>query len=194
MSASPKQFDPTAARFGASRSQKRIEDDRLLTGQGLFSDDRRFPDEVALVFLRSPHAHATMMSIDTAAAANAPGVLAVWTMEDLKAEGVGFIPVPMMFKRSDGTPMAVPPRFPLADGKVFYVGQPVVAVVAATRAQAMDAAEQVRVEYEELPAVVDPRKAVEAGAPLLWPEAVGNVAAEARLGDAKPLRPPPDRV
>lgn len=181
----PKPFDPASARFGASRSQKRIEDDRLLTGRGLFSDDRRFPGEVALVVVRSPHAHARLGAIDCAAARAAAGVLAVWTMQDLKADGVGFIPVPMMFKRADGSPLAVPPRFPLAENKVFYVGQPVVAVIAGTRAQAQDAAELVQIEYEPLPAVVDPRRAIAPDAPQLWPEATGNIAAEARLGDAK---------
>lgn len=181
----PQQFDPASARFGASRSQKRIEDDRLLRGQGLFSDDRRFPGEAALVVVRSPHAHAHIKAVDSTAARAAEGVLAVWTLQDLKDEGIGFIPVPMMFKRADGTPMAVPPRYPLAEGKVFYVGQPVVAVVAVTRAQAQDAAEQVLVEYEALPAVVDPRRAIAPDAPQLWAEAEGNIAAEARLGDTK---------
>ena len=181
----PQQFDPASARFGASRSQKRIEDDRLLTGKGLFSDDRRFPGEAALVVVRSPHAHARLGAIDCAAARAAQGVLAVWTMQDLKPEGVGFIPVPTMFKRADGSPMAVPPRYPLAEDKVFYAGQPVVAVVAETRAHALDAAELVHIEYETLPSVVDPRRAIAPGAPQLWPEATGNIAAEARLGDAK---------
>ncbi len=181
----PLPFDPASARFGASHSQKRIEDDRLLKGQGLFSDDRRFPGEAALVVVRSPHAHARIKAVDSTAARAAEGVLAVWTLRDLKEEGIGFIPVPMMFKRADGTPMTVPPRYPLAEDKVFYVGQPVVAVVAATRVQAQDAAEQVLVEYEELPAVVDPRRAIAPDAPQLWAEAGGNIAAEARLGDAK---------
>src|SRR6185295_3134007 len=83
MNAPPKLFNPDAARFGASRSQKRVEDDRLLTGQGVFSDDRRFANEAALVVLRSPHAHARIASIDASAARAAPGVLAVYTCADL---------------------------------------------------------------------------------------------------------------
>ncbi len=179
------QFDPDSARFGASRTQKRIEDDRLLKGEGVFSDDRRFKDEVALVVLRSPHPHARIEAVDVSAARTAPGVLAVWTMPDLKADGVGFIPVPTMFKRADGSPMVVPPRFPLAEDKVMYVGQPVVAIVAATRVQAQDAAERVIVDYAPLPAVVDVRDAIAPAAPQVWPEAVGNIAAEARMGDAQ---------
>ncbi len=173
------QFDPAAARFGASRSQKRLEDGRLLVGKGLFSDDREFPRQAWMVLVRSPHAHARIVSIDL----NVPGVIAAWSMADLRADGVKHIPFPPLFKRADGSPMAAPPRTPLAEGKVFYVGQPVVAVVANTHRQALDAAELVQVEYEDLPCVVDPRKAIEPGAPLLWEQASGNVAAVASYGD-----------
>jgi aerobic carbon-monoxide dehydrogenase large subunit len=178
------QFDPSSARFGASRSQKRLEDDRLLTGRGLFSDDRRFPGEAWMVLVRSPHAHARIVSVDCGDALAAPGVLAAWSMKDLAADGVGAIPFPALFKRADGSPMAAPPRTPLALDKVFYAGHPVVAVVAETRAQAQDAAERVVIDYEDLPAVTDPRAAVAPGAPILWEAAGGNVAAETRYGDA----------
>jgi len=185
MNAPQTQFDPESARFGSSRSQKRLEDDRLLTGKGLFSDDRDFPGVAWLVLLRSPHAHAKIVTADLAAARKAPGVLAVWTMQDLRADGVGQIPFPPLFKQADGSPMEAPPRVPLAEGSVYYVGEPVAAVVAATRDQAEDAAEQVMLEYEELPCVVDASRAVEAGAPQLWAEAPGNVAAESAYGDPK---------
>jgi len=179
------QFDPQAARFGASRTQKRLEDDRLLVGKGLFSDDRAFPSVAWMVLVRSPHAHAKIASLDLSAARQAPGVLAAWSMRDLRQDGVGHIPFPPLFKRADGSPMAAPPRTPLAEGKAFYAGQPVVAIVAATRDQAEDAAELAAVEYKELPCVVEAVRAVQAGAPLIWPEAPGNVSAEARYGDAK---------
>lgn len=179
------QFDPQAARFGASRTQKRLEDDRLLVGKGLFSDDRAFLNVAWMVLVRSPHAHAKIVSVDLAAVRQAPGVLAAWAMQDLRQDGVGHIPFPPLFKRADGSPMAAPLRSPLAEGKAFYAGQPVVAIVAATRDQAEDAAELAAVEYEELPCVVDPVRAVQAGAPLIWPEATGNVSAESRYGDAK---------
>ena len=171
------QFDPASARFGASRSQKRLEDDRLLLGKGLFSDDRAFPGAAWLVLVRSPHAHARIKAIHKPS-----GVIAAWSMADLRADGVKHIPFPPLFKRADGSPMAAPLRTPLAEGKAFYVGQPVVAIVAETREQAQDAAEAVVVEYEELPAVVDPRQAVEPGAPLLLES--GNVAAQAVYGNA----------
>jgi aerobic carbon-monoxide dehydrogenase large subunit len=177
------QFDPASARFGASRSQKRLEDDRLLKGQGVFSDDRAFPDAAWLVLVRSPYAHARIAALDVSAARNAKGVLAVWSMAELAADGIGLIPFPPLFKRADGSPMAAPPRTPLAEARVYYAGQPVLAVVAATREAAQDAAELAAVEYEELPCVVDARRAAAAGAPLVWEQASGNIAAEASYGD-----------
>jgi carbon-monoxide dehydrogenase large subunit len=182
MNAPAIQFDPKSARFGSSRTHKRLEDDRLLAGKGLFSDDRRFDNEAAVVLVRSPHAHANLASIDLAQSLAAPGVIAAWTMPDLRKDGVGHIPNPPLFKRADGQPMSVPRRTPLAEGRVFYVGHPVVAIVAQTREQAQDAADLVTIEYEELPCVVDARRAVEPGAPLLWPEAPRNIAAETRYG------------
>ena len=179
------QFDPSAARFGASRSQKRLEDDRLLVGKGRYSADLEFPNLAWLALVRSPHAHARIVSVDLNEAAKAPGVLAAWTMADLRADGVGHIPFPPLFKRADGSPMAAPPRTPLAEGSVYHVGQAVAAVVAATREQAQDAAELVQVDYQDLPCVVDVRRAVEPGAPQVWPQASGNVAAEAVYGDAE---------
>ena len=183
MNAPAVQFDPESARFGSSRTQKRLEDDRLLVGKGLFSDDRRFDNEAAMVLVRSPHAHARIKSVDLAEVRAAPGVLAAWTMADLRADGVRHIPFPPLFKRADGQPMSAPLRTPLAEERVFYVGHPVVAVVARTRAQAQDAADLAAIEYEELPCVVDARRAVEPGAPQLWAEAPCNIAAETRYGN-----------
>ncbi|HEY7238395.1 MAG TPA: xanthine dehydrogenase family protein molybdopterin-binding subunit [Burkholderiales bacterium] len=179
------QFDPASARFGAARSQKRLEDDRLLAGKGLFSDDREFPNEVWLVLVRSPHAHAKITKVDLSEVRKGKGVIAAWSMAELRADGVGHIPFPPAFKRADGSPMAAPQRTPLAEGKVYYVGQPVIAVVAENRSQAQDAAELAVIEYEELPSVVDARAAVARGAPLVWEAASGNVAAEASYGDAE---------
>ena len=178
------QFDPSAARFGASRSQKRLEDDRLLAGKGRYSADLEFPNLAWLVVVRSPHAHAKLLSIDLNECRKAPGVLAAWTMADLRADGVRHIPFPPLFKRADGSPMAAPPRTLLAEGRVYYAGQGVAAVVAATREQALDAAELVQAEYEDLPCVVDAKDALAPGAPQVWPEATGNIAAEASYGNA----------
>jgi aerobic carbon-monoxide dehydrogenase large subunit len=179
------QFDPSAARFGAARSQKRLEDDRLLVGRGLYSDDREFPGQAWLVLVRSPYAHARISSVDLSECRKAAGVIAVWSMAELRADGVGHIPFPPLFKRGDGSPMAAAPRTPLAEGTVYYAGQPVLAIIAATRAQAQDAAELAQIDYDELPCVVDVRKAAAPGAPLVWEKAEGNIAAEAAYGDPK---------
>jgi len=159
------QFDPDSARFGASRTQKRVEDDRLLAGKGLYSDDRVFERQAWLVLVRSPHAHAKIVSVDLAAARAASGVLAAWTIDDLKKDGIRHLPFPPIFKRADGSPMEAPPRTLLAEGRVLYVGQPVVAIVAATRTEAQDAAELAVVEYEDLPCVTDAREAMKKEAP-----------------------------
>jgi carbon-monoxide dehydrogenase large subunit len=182
------QFDPASARFGAARSQKRLEDDRLLAGKGLFSDDREFRDQAWLVLVRSPHAHAKISKVDLSELRRQRGVIAAWSMADLRAEGVGHIPFPPAFKRADGSPMAAPLRTPLAEGKVYYVGQPVIAVVAESRNQAQDAAELAVVDYEELPSVVDASAAVAPGAPLVWEAARGNIAAEASYGDPEQVK------
>jgi carbon-monoxide dehydrogenase large subunit len=182
------QFDPSAARFGASRSQKRLEDDRLLVGKGLYSDDRVLPRQAWMVLVRSPHAHAKISSIDLSACLKSKGVVAAWSMQDLRADKVGHIPFPPLFKKADGSPMAAPPRTLLAEGRVFYAGHPVAAIVAETREQAQDAAEAAAIEYEDLPGVVDPRRAIEPGAPQLWEQAPGNVAAEAAYGNPEKVK------
>lgn len=184
MNAPATQFDPDSARFGSSRSQKRLEDDRLLTGKGRYSDDLTLAGQAWMVIVRSPYAHARITGADVSAAREAPGVVAVYTMAELKADGVGHIPFPPLFKQANGEPMAAPLRTPLADGTVYYAGHPVAAVVAETREQAQDAAELFAIDYEELACVVDPRKAMAPGAPQLFASAPGNISAEARYGDA----------
>src|SRR4051812_21362392 len=177
------QFDPSSARFGASRTQKRLEDDRLLTGKGRYSDDLDLPGQAWLVLVRSPHAHARIGSVDLSEAKKAPGVIAARSMADLKGTGAAHTPFPPLFKRADGSPMAAPLRTLLAEGTVYYVGQPVAAIVARTRVEAQDAAELVAPDYEDLPCVVDAKDALAPGAPLVWPEATGNIAAESEYGD-----------
>ena len=90
------QFDPSSARFGAARSQKRLEDDRLLTGKGQFSDDRNLPGQAWLVVLRSPHSHARITRVDASEARGAPGVVTVFTAAEMKADGIGHIPFPAL--------------------------------------------------------------------------------------------------
>ena len=175
---------PGDMRFGAGQPVRRLEDQRLLTGKGQFIDDK--PEEGALWLhvLRSPHAHAKIVSIDTKAAAEMPGVAAVFTGADLVRDDVGAIPTLAIFKRPDGKPMTVPPRRLLAHEVVRFTGEPVAAVVASSRLIAQNAAEAVAVEYAVLPAVVDPIEATRPGAPAVWPDAPDNIVAAMSYGDA----------
>jgi len=175
---------PGNLRFGAGQPVKRLEDQRLLTGKGQFIDDK--PDDGALWLhvLRSPHAHAKILSIDTNAASEMPGVAAVYTGDDLLADNIGTIPTLAIFKRPDGKPMSVPPRRLLADEIVRFAGEPVVAVVATSRVLAQTASEAIAVDYEVLPAVVDPLVATRPGAPVVWQDAPDNIVAAMSYGDA----------
>lgn len=176
--------DSLATRFGSGQSVRRLEDPALVTGRGLYAADAPCEEALCLVLVRSSYAHARIVSIDTAAARAMPGVVAILTGADLAQAGVKPFPIEPAFKRPDGKPMAAPPRRALALDTVRYVGEPVVAVLATTRAEAQDAAAQVYVEYEELPVVADIERATAEDAPLVWPEATGNVAAEMRHGNA----------
>ncbi|MBR1125718.1 xanthine dehydrogenase family protein molybdopterin-binding subunit [Bradyrhizobium lablabi] len=175
---------PGNLRFGAGQPVKRLEDQRLLTGKGQFIDDKPEDGALWLYVLRSPHAHAKIVSIDTNAAAGMPGVQAVYTGADLVRDDIGTIPTLAIFKRPDGSPMTVPPRRLLAHEVVRHAGEAVAAVVAASRVEAQTAAEAIAVEYEVLPSVVDPVEAAKPGAPVVWPEAPDNVVAAMSYGDA----------
>jgi carbon-monoxide dehydrogenase large subunit len=152
----------------------RREDDILVRGHGRFVDDARFPNQAFAVFVRSPHAHAKVVSVDTAEASKAKGVLAVLAAADMKdLNSCGKHP-PLQGR--GGKPLVEPFRPVLAGDRVRYVGEAVAMVVADTLGQAQDGAELVTVQYEELPAVVDPRAAVKSGAAQLHNDAPGNVA------------------
>lgn len=173
-----------AMRFGSGQAVKRVEDATLLLGQGRFTDNVPVADTTHIAFLRSPYAHARIKGIDASAAAALPGVLAVYTGEQFARAGVQAMPPPAGFMRADGTPAATAPRRALALDAVRFVGEAVVAVVARSREAARDAAEAVMVDYDELPAVVDPVQATAPGAPVLCPEALDNISAEMRHGSA----------
>lgn len=173
------------AKYGIGQALKRREDQRLLFGTGRFLDDVSLENEVHVAFLRSPHAHARIASIDIEPAKKMPGVVAIFAGADLKADGVGPLPINPGLKRADGKPMSAPPNNPLAVEKVYYVGEPVLAIVADSRLRAEDAAEQVMVEYEELPPVIGIEAASAKDAPQLWPDAPGNIAAQTKFGDQK---------
>jgi aerobic carbon-monoxide dehydrogenase large subunit len=175
---------PGNMRFGAGQPVKRLEDQRLLIGKGQFIDDKPEDGALWLHVLRSPHAHAKIASIDTRAAAGMPGVQAVYTGADLVADDIGTLPTLLVFPRPDGKPMSVPPRRLLAHEIVRFAGEPVAAVVATSRVAAQTASEAIAIEYEVLPSVVDPVEATKPGAPVVWPEAPGNIVAAMSYGDA----------
>ena len=176
------------ARFGVGQSAPRKEDDVLLRGRGRFQDDVALEGEVHACFVRSPHAHADIVTIETAEAASAEGVLAVYTGADAAADGLGTMPCIVgafvELTRPDGSPACYPPNPMLAEGRVRHVGEAVVMVVAETLAAAQDAAERVNVEYATLPAVADAKQARGADAPQIWPEAPGNHSFTWAQGDA----------
>lgn len=171
-------------RFGRGQPVHRVEDHRFLTGNGSYTDDVSPESELHCVLLRSPYAHARVISVNVSDARGLPGVIAVFTGRDLVEAGVNPIPTVPGFKGPDGNPAQYPPRHALAVDCVRFVGEAVVMVVAQTRSAAQAAADEVFVDYEELPSVMEPSRAVEAGAPLLHAEAGGNVVVSAAHGDA----------
>jgi aerobic carbon-monoxide dehydrogenase large subunit len=172
------------AAFGKAQYIKRVEDNRLLTGTGEFTDNLTRPDLAHLVLVRSPHAHAKIVGIDTAAARKSPGVIAVFTGDYMAKEGAGDFSFPAMFPNADGSMPEMTPRPSLAHEAVRYVGEAVVAIVAETREQAQDAVELVEVEYDQLPSVTEIEDALKPGAPQVWKGAPGNVVGFNRFGDA----------
>ena len=170
-------------RFGVGQGLRRVEDARFLTGQGQYSDDIRLERQSHGVVVRSPYAHAEIRSIDLEEAKASPGVLGVFTVEDLEADGVGNIPCLAPMPGKNGGRTITPPRPALARGRVRHVGDPVVFVVAETPAQARDAAELVMIDYADLPAVVSTRHSTAPDAPQVWPEAPNNTAVVWETGD-----------
>lgn len=164
----------------------RFEDERLLTGQGSYTDDALSDSDAHLVVVRSPVAAAKIASIDIEEAGQAPGVLGVFTRADLDEDGVGTFQTPFPFKRPDGQDMFRPSFGLLAKEVVRYVGDPVVAVIAETQSQAEDAAELVDIEYDDEPAVTDAHLALQDSAPTVWPEVPDNVAFVVERGDKAP--------
>jgi carbon-monoxide dehydrogenase large subunit len=170
--------------FSIGQAVTRLEDPRLLRGQGRYLDDMVFGRQAHAAILRSPHAHAKIRAIDVAAAMAAPGVLAVLTGADYRADDLGSLPSMAPYKKRDGSPMHVPDRPAIAVDRVRVVGYPVAVVVAETAAQAKDAAELVDVDYDILPAVVSAHAAAQAGAPQLYDDIPGNEAYFYEAGDA----------
>lgn len=164
------------SKYGIGQPVLRFEDPRLLRGQGRFVNDVNLPGQAYAVFVRSPHAHAKIRSIDTKAASGAPGVAAVLTGHDVVADGLGMPKANMPRKRPDGKPMFAPQRPALVTDRVRYVGDPVAMVIADTLAQAKDAAELVEIDYEPIPSVTLTEDTVKPGAPAVWDDCPDNIS------------------
>ncbi len=182
-------------KYGIGQSAVRVEDRRFLTGNGRYLDDISPAGCLHGVMVRSPAAHASVRSIDTSAARDLPGVVAVYTDRDWQAAGLGPVPTRPAITNMDGSPICNPARWPLARGRVRHVGDGIAFVVAESRAIARDAADLVSYELEELPVVIDSVAALSPDAPAaLHEEAPDNrsftwekgerAAAEAALADA----------
>ena len=170
------------SKYGIGQPVLRFEDPRLLRGQGRYINDVNLPGQTYAVFVRSPHAHAKIRSIDVEAAKAAPGVLAAYTGHDVKADGLGMPKANMPRKRPDGKPMFAPQRPPLVTDRVRYVGDPVAMVIAETLAQAKDAAELVEIDYEPLPSVTRTEDTVKPGAPVVWDDCPDNISNNVERG------------
>ena len=173
----------TATGIGAAVRRK--EDFRFITGKGQYTDDVTRPGETRAVFVRSPHAHAKIKSLDTKAAEKMPGVVAVLTGAQLATDKIGNLICGWMIHSKDGSPMKMAPHPALANRKVNHVGDAVAVVIAQTQGQGRDAAEKVKVEYEVLPAVIDPAQAQAKGAPQIHADITGNTIYQWHLGDPK---------
>ena len=170
------------ATFGIGQPVRRSEDPKFLKGQGRYTDDVELPNAARGYFLRSPLAHAELKSIDTTAASQAPGVIGIVTGEDLKADGIGDLPVKFVVPMDEGK-MAQPPRPALAQGRVRFVGEAIALVVADTLENAKDAAELIDIDYGDLPAIAETATAAEPGAPAVWDDAPNNTVFDWEIGD-----------
>src|SRR5579863_5187507 len=178
-----------STRAGIGQSPLRYEDLRFLTGRGKYGDDRNLPRQVIAHLLRSPHAHARIVSIDVGAARAAPGVVAVLTGVDYLADGLrpmphapkSTSPPDITLNNSDGSEIEAPHQMPLAIERVRFVGEPVALIVAGTLAAAKDAAELIAVDYQPLPAVAGGLAATAVDAPRVWDKP--NVVVDAMVGD-----------
>ena len=166
---------------GIGAAVKRREDIRFITGAGRYTDDIDQRGQAYAVFLRSPHARATISGIDTAAALQVPGVVAIYTGADLAADAIGDLPCGWLVKSKDGSDMIQPPHPPLAVERVNYVGEPYGVVIADSLQAARDGAEAVAADFNDLPAVVDLATAGEAD--QVHASAPNNQCYDWELGD-----------
>jgi aerobic carbon-monoxide dehydrogenase large subunit len=190
--------EAVSCKNGIGQPVQRKEDRRLVTGAGRYSSDLTFSCEAHAFMLRSTHAHARIVSIDTKAARATPGVVSVLTGIDVEADGLKPIPPDFLFvgseefqrslpepilRNRDGSAIFASPYPLLPRDCVRYVGQAVAMVVAETVAAAKDAAEHIEITYDPLPAVTDTAAAADPDAPRLWEHAASNVCVDAEIGD-----------
>jgi carbon-monoxide dehydrogenase large subunit len=165
------------------KSIKRVEDKRFLTGKGRYTDDIVLPGMTHAFILRSPHAHANINGVDISGALNQPGVVSIFTGKDIADSGINGIPTGWQVNFKNGDTMKEPPHPLLVADRVKHVGDGVAVVIAETYVQAKDAAEHIHVNYEPLPAVVDPKQATADNAPLVHQDAPNNVCFDWALGN-----------
>ncbi len=171
--------------YAVSQPVTRNEDPRLLRGRGQYTDDMNLQDQAYIIFVRSHVAHGNIVSIDTDAAKSSPGILAVYTCNDINEAGYGTLPNNLPLKSRDGSALIKPPRPILATDRVRNVGEPIVAVIGKTISEARDAAELVVIDIEELSASVDVSSSTSDEALQLHQEAPGNVCIDFQMGDAE---------
>ncbi len=169
-------------KFGLAQPVRRVEDPRLLKGNGSYTDDLSVAGALHGAVLRSPHAAAAITNIDAAAARAVPGVVAVYTGADLRADGLGDLPCLVSLKNRDGSEQVSPPRPTLAIDAVHHVGTPIAFVVAETAQAARDGLEAVVVDYDVRPSCTDLATAADAGQPQVWPQAPNNTCFDWEVG------------
>lgn len=175
---------PAPASQGVGAAMPRREDERLLTGQGRFANNVTLPRQLYGHVLRSPIGHARIRSIDVSAAAAVPGLVAILTGEDYAADGFGLIPCVSIPPSITGKTYHPTPFPPLAQDRVLCVGAEVAFIIATSAEAAEDAAELVLVDYDPLPVAPTLEAAIAPDAPLVWPEAAGNICFRHEMGDA----------
>jgi len=172
-----------ATKFGLAQPVRRVEDPRLLKGDGRYTDDIRLPNTAVGVLLRSPHAAARIVSVDTAAAKAVPGVVGVYTSHDLRTDGIRPMHSAVRLKNRDGSEGADVPHPILAEGHVRHVGDPVAFIVAEDLKSARDGAEAISVEYDIQSSVTELEAAMEPGQPQIWHQAKHNIAFDWHVGN-----------
>ncbi|MCR9102331.1 MAG: xanthine dehydrogenase family protein molybdopterin-binding subunit [bacterium] len=167
------------------KAVKRVEDKRFLTGKGRYTDDIVLPGMLYAYIVRSPYAHAKINNIDTSRAENMDGVVKIYTGKDIAESGINGIPTGWQVNFKNGDTMKEPPHPLLVADKARYMGDGVAVVIAESREEARDAADEIDIDWEELPAVANAKKATEDGAPLVHDEAPNNKCFDWELGNPK---------